>query len=152
MRIVPVLALAAAVFVRPASHDAPTQPIRDLIAAGHGAPTVLCALASRSVANGIWGGGWANAPDTPLGSANLPQGRRRDDAPLSDRDRAFLLDSLVSRDDCVRQLDVLLLASYGGDDIAGDLASRLTASDSSVRSVAALGLGLVGAEHSVVPC
>ena len=128
----------------------PASGVREVIAAGHGAPAVLCSLAANSVGNGGWG--WADAPVTPLPRTELDELRHRGGEALSAGDLAFLLDSLSSTDACVRQLDVLLLVREGEDaQVAPGLIERLGSPDSSLRSVAAFGLGMVGSETAVDP-
>src|SRR2546423_11063034 len=112
-----------------------------LLTAAHGAPPVICALAARSVGNG-WGG-WDDVPYTPL--AALPTPLRysdRDWRTFSNEDVQRLLGRLSSDDACVRELSARLIGTQKAKVVGGALISRLGSSDNSLRSVAALGLGI----------
>ena len=127
-----------------------------LLAAAHGAPPIICSLAAQAVRDNGWGN-WSDAPSTPLPHTALPDQRSyrrnrddddRDRAPLAPAEMQRLLEALSSDDPCVRELSVRLLAR--GDDslVAPALATRLRTGNAQLREVAALGLGLVGAESA----
>ncbi len=134
---------------RPAGGSAARVDVRDLIAAAHGAPAALCTLAARAVGNYGWGGA-ADAPVTPLPAESWRNRRERRDA-LSTDDVRFLLESLATVDPCVRELAVRLVAQEENDAVTIGLLQRLTAPDSSLRTVAALGLGLAEPKRAVEP-
>src|SRR6185503_7309852 len=125
--------------------ESPSREIRDLIGAARGAPIILCEFAARAVYGG-WG--WSDAPASPLGA----RGRRRGEhAVRSPEDVRFLLESLDTPDPCVRELAVRLVARVDRDEVGAGLVDRLDAPDSSLRVVAALGLGIRGEKRAVEP-
>lgn len=142
----------AAVAVRPAAAAAlaPQGPldVGSLLAAAHGAPPMICALALHAVGNGRWGR-WADAPATPLGAVGVDDNRDERERQLSAADEDRLLTGLASDDACVRELSVRLLGDHGNTRIANALITRLTSSDASLRTIAAAGLGLVSLETGV---
>jgi hypothetical protein len=114
--------------------DAAPVDVGELLAAAHGAPPIICALAARSVQNG-WGEGGA-APVTPLPMVEIGRdgdGRWR---PFSTADEDRLLAGLASDDACVRELSVRLLGGQGTPRVAGALVTRLGSPDTSLRAVA----------------
>ena len=70
---------------------------------------------------------------------------------MSADDVRFLLESLSTRDACVREIAVRLLGTQGGDEVGPGLLQRLASPDSAMRSVAALGLGLAETPSAVDP-
>lgn len=127
---------------------APALDVAALLAAAHGAPPVICALAAHAVRNSGWGY-WTDAPSTPLAKAGAEYERdhERDQLPPADEDR--LLAGLASDDACVRELSVRLLGGQTGDRVANALATRLASPDASLRAIAAFGLGLSEAHTAV---
>jgi HEAT repeat protein len=123
--------------------------VATLLAAAHGAPPMICALAARSVLNGGWGR-WADAPVTPLG-ARMRDVRGGDDwrEELSTGDQDRLLAALGSDDACVRELSVRMLGDQRSERVADGLVTRLGAGDASLREVAAFGLGLMRPQRAV---
>src|SRR5205085_427831 len=61
----------------------------------------------------------------------------------------FLLASLDTPDPCVRELAVRLVAEDDRQEVENGLVRRLAAPDSSLRMVAALGLGIGAPQHAV---
>jgi len=126
-----------------------------LLAAAHGAPPVICALAAQAVRNYGWND-WSDAPSTPLPRTILPDAhsRRRnrfddnDEKTLSAADVQRLFEGLASDDACVRELSVRLVARAEDSVVAPGLITRLKTGNPALREVAALGLGLVGAEDA----
>jgi HEAT repeat protein len=126
-----------------------------LLAAAHGAPPVVCALAARSVNNGGWGR-WADAPATPLVPVEFADDRDEGTRELSVSDQDLLLAGLASDDACVRELSVRVLGrqreeKQSGARIASALESRLGSTDPSLRAIAAFGLGLLEPQSAVDP-
>jgi HEAT repeat protein len=62
-----------------------------------------------------------------------------------------LLAGLSSDDGCVRELSVRLIGTQKAELVGGELVTRLGSTDPALRSVAALGLGLVEAQNGVDP-
>ena len=136
-------------FVRPADGF----DVGALLTAAHGAPPIICALAAQAVRNNGWGG-WSDAPSTPLPRTILPDARSRrrshdedgEDKALSTADVQRLFEGLASDDACVRELSVRLVARAEDSLVVPGLTTRLKTGAAQLREVAALGLGLVGAE------
>ncbi len=111
--------------------SAAADNIRELIAAAQGTPPEVCGLAAKAVENG-----WDNASDapvTPLAAHRLPRrsrGHRRYD--MTADDVRFLLESLSTRDACVRELAIRLLGTQGGDEVGPGLLQRLGSPDSTI--------------------
>jgi len=149
MKTLAMLVLALVLNATPAAGAAAASgsvnhEIRELIESARNAPAPLCACAARAVQN-HWG--WTDAPASPLGR---PVGERaRNRHALSYEDVGFLLASLDTPDPCVRELAVRLVAEDDREEVENGLVRRLEAPDSSLRMVAALGLG-IGAPHGAV--
>src|SRR6188472_871110 len=130
---------------------APAIDVAALLAAAHGAPPLICGLAAQSLGNGNWGWG-SDIPAPPLGAAARTEsgdrGRMRD---LSDADVARALDALSSDDACVREVSVRLVGHQDDNRVAAPLIAKLSASDASLRAVAAIGLGLSEPPQAVDP-
>ena len=142
---------------RPETFVAPADgfDVAALLNAAHGAPPIICALAAQAVRNYGWSD-WSDAPSTPLPRTILPdaRSRRRDRhedgnrSALSAADVQRLLEGLASDDACVRELSVRLVGRADDSVVAPGLMTRLKTGSPSLREVAALGLGLVGAESA----
>jgi HEAT repeat protein len=130
--------------------------ITALLTAAHGAPPLICALASQAVRGYGWGD-WNDAPATPLSSVGSIRTRDINESKLSTDDIDKLLTGLASDDACVRELSVRLLA--GGrnegtatkETIANALIARLRSQEVPIREVATFGLGLVGPISALDP-
>jgi len=120
-----------------------------LLTAAKGAPPMICSLAANSIRN--WGWGEWDAPATPLSFARATTPDDFESAPLSASDIQQLLAGLAAEDPCVRELSVRLIGTQKAETVGGELVTRLGASDAGLRSVAALGLGLVEAQNGVDP-
>src|SRR5712671_2015933 len=122
-----------------------------LLTAARGAPPMICALASRAVTGYGWGG-WSDAPSTPLSSI-VPTTRDEFDSrqPFPTADVQALLAGLSSDDACVREMSVRLIGTQKAEAVGAELVTRLGSTDPNLRSVAALGLGLVEAQNGVDP-
>src|SRR5512132_3222775 len=121
-----------------------------LLTAARGAPPMICALASRSVRGYGWGD-WNDAPSTPLSSVVSMTSDDYDTRQLPAADVQRLLTGLASDDACVREMSVRLIGTQRAEDVGSELVTRLAAADPGLRSVAALGLGLVDAKNGVDP-
>ena len=130
----------------------PAVELTALLNAARGASAPLCALAARAVGSGDWWGQPNDAPRTPLGHVALATRTDggMDDTPRSrwtDSEQTLLLDNMNTPDLCVRELAVRLLTTRGGRDAssktAGQILVKAEAQDSSVREVAAFGLGML---------
>ena len=95
-----------AISLSSASEPRAALDVRELLAAAHGAPPAICALAVHAVGNY----GWSDAPATPLGTARLLRSHRGRRQAASIEDIRFLLDNLSSGDPCVRELAVRLVS------------------------------------------
>src|SRR6476646_1593617 len=121
---------------------APAIDVAALLTAAHGAPPLICGLAAQSLGNGNWGWG-SDIPAPPLGAAGRQEsGDRRRMQDLSDADVTRALDALASDDACVREVSVRLVGHQDDKRVAAPLIAKLSASDASLRAVAAIGLGL----------
>jgi HEAT repeat protein len=127
---------------------APSAPldIDALLTAAHGAPKVICALASHALRDRGWWNGWAeDAPVTPLEPAPVDHirefGARSSELAAADEDK--LLSGLASDDACVQELSVRLLGGQQGVRVAQELVNRLHSAAAGLRQIAAFGLGLV---------
>jgi HEAT repeat protein len=129
----------------PLADETSSSDIRDLIGAARGAPAILCEFAARAIYGG-WG--WGDAPATPLGA---PGRWRREQSVRTPEDVRFLLESLDTPDPCVRELAVRLVARVDRPEVGAGLIDRLDARDSSLRVVAALGLGIRAEKRAVEP-
>jgi hypothetical protein len=123
-----------------------------LLAAAHGAPPVICSLASRAISGYGWGNA-TDAPATPLRATGFDLTNDGDfgRAPLPAADVQRLLAGLSSDDACVREMSVRLLGTQKAEVVGNDLITRLASPEASLRSIAALGLGLVQATAGVDP-
>ncbi len=150
LRVIAVIGAAALLSTSAAKHesnagapnvDAAPIDVTALLAAAHGAPPMICALAAQSVRN-MGGYGGHDAPAPPLGRPLNDNSAGSFDA-LPARAVGELLDSLSSADACVRELAVRVIGRQDSAVVAAPLVAKLGASDEKLRSVAALGLGLV---------
>src|SRR5678816_1571144 len=109
--------------VAPATRDSrpATVDVRELIAAAHGAPPVVCALAAQAVDG--WGS-WNDAPVTPLPRPGRRESRHER---LATDDVQFLLSNLGAGDACVSELAVRLLASDESEAVTDGLVRNLAA-------------------------
>lgn len=139
------LALATVVLPTPTGVLDAASDIRALVAAARGASPAICSLAARSVWNGGWG---SDAPATPLPRMEWRRDRRE---ALSSETVKFLLENLAVDDPCVREVAVRLVAEGEDAAVTPGLVQRLGAPDSSLRVVAALGLGLSEPKSAVDP-
>ena len=121
-----------------------------LLTASRGAPPMICALASKAVRGYGWGG-WGDAPSTPLSSVVSLTKDDFDSDQLPAADVQRLLAGLASDDACVREMSVRLIGTQKGEAVGAELVTRLTAADPNLRSVAALGLGLVEPGNALDP-
>jgi HEAT repeat protein len=121
-----------------------------LLGAARGAPPMICALASRAVRGYGWGGG-SDAPATPLASVVTLMRDDFNDDRLTTADVQQLLAGLASDDACVREMAVRLIGTQRGEAVGAELVSRLSATDPNLRTVAALGLGLVEPQNALDP-
>ncbi len=131
---------------------APAVELTALLNAARGAPAPLCALAARAVGSLDWWGQPNDAPRTPLGRVALVTSTDggMDEAPRTRwtvSEQTLLLDNMNTPDLCVRELAVRLLTTRGGRDASSTATSQIVAKteaqDSSVREVAAFGLGML---------
>jgi HEAT repeat protein len=128
--------------------------ITALLTAAHGAPPMICALASQSVRGYGWGD-WNDAPVTPLSSVGSIRARDVGDTRLTTADIEKLLTGLASDDACVRELSVRLLggqrneATETKETIANALVARLRSPDVPMREVATFGLGIVAPASAI---
>ena len=128
-------------------HQGAPIDVAALLTAARGAPPAICLLASQAVRGWGWGGG-SDAPSTPLSPAAVPTSSddyESDAMPAADIQR--LLAGLSSDDACVRELSVRLIGTQKAELVGGELVTRLGSSDAGLRSVAALGLGLLSLIH-----
>jgi len=111
---------------------------------------IICSLASRAIRGYGWGDR-SDAPSTPLGSfvSTTSYNFERDQFPTEDVQR--LLVGLSSDDGCVREMSVRLIGTQKPEGVASELITRLASPDQSLRSIAALGLGLVEAPTAIDP-
>jgi len=129
--------------------DRETIDIAALLTAARGAPPLICSLASQSVRNGGWG--WNDAPVTPLGKTYLMRDDDGNSRTISQADVQLLFAALASDDACVRELGVRLIGRSGNATITSGLIERLSASSSSLREIAALGLGMGEPKEAIDP-
>jgi hypothetical protein len=120
-----------------------------LLTAAKGAPPMICSLAANSIRN--WGWGDWDAPATPLSFAKASTPNDFESQQLSASDIQLLFAGLAAEDPCVRELSVRLIGTQKAETVGGELVTRLGSSDAGLRSVAALGLGLVEAQNGVEP-
>ncbi|MDB4893405.1 MAG: domain containing protein [Gemmatimonadetes bacterium] len=130
--------------------------ITALLTAAHGAPPLICALASQAVRGYGWGD-WNDAPASPLSGVAPVRSRDINESRLSTEDMDKLLTALASDDACVRELSVRLLAGTRNDGstnremIANALVTRLRSPDVPMREVATFALGLIGPISALDP-
>ncbi|MBP9898986.1 MAG: HEAT repeat domain-containing protein [Gemmatimonadales bacterium] len=122
--------------------------ITTLMAETRGAPPTLCLLAAGAIGNGGWWGGM-HAPVSPLVEGDSYSIRTGRNTPLSVGDRTLLLNSVVLPDNCTREIAVRLLGRDGSDATVAGLTQHAASRDTSLRSVAAYGLGLIERATSV---
>jgi HEAT repeat protein len=147
-----VIACARGVTAEAADAPSFVSDLRALLSAARGAPHAVCSLASEAIAQRGWNDGSRGAPRMPLARVALFERNVEEDAPrraLPDADVALLLENLSVPDLCVRELSVRVLARDRGEGAARGLAIRLTDTVTSVREVAALGLGLLNTQRAV---
>ncbi len=165
-RVIGVVAAAMLVSMNGAgaatgSHEAGAKraapiDIAALLMAAHGAPPMICALASQAVRGYGWGD-WNDAPATPLSSVAPIRNRDVNDNTLSTEDMDRLLTGLASDDACVREISVRLLggqrneSSVTKERIARALVSRLGSQDASMREVTTFGLGILAPVSALDP-
>jgi HEAT repeat protein len=140
--------LAGALTLGALQSPAPASDIAALLAETRGAPPTLCLLAAGAIGNGGWWSGMT-APVSPLANADeemLRIGRR---TPLTAGDRSLVLEALVLPDHCTREVAVRLLGRDGSDATLAGLTQHATSRDSTLRGVAAYGLGLIEHVNSV---
>lgn len=129
----------------PPSDSGTTAPlptdVAALMAAAHGTPSLMCALAARTISNG-WESG-THVPAPPLGREAFAQydGSRTDR--LSSDDVLRLFGALEAKDPCVREFAVRIISQQDSARVAPGLIERLSAADPATRAVAAMGLGLL---------
>ena len=124
--------------------------VATLLTAAHGAPPVICSMASQALWNGNFGGG-ADAPVTPLARVALRRGDGHGFA-LTDGEIRQLLEALSSDDACVRELSIRLLGhEEHSATVREGLLSRLRESNPRLREIAALGLGMIEGREVVQP-
>jgi HEAT repeat protein len=130
--------------------------ITALLTAAHGAPPLICALASQAVRGYGWGD-WNDAPVTPLSGVGPARARNMSESRLAAEDIDKLLAGLGSDDACVRELAVRLLGGQGSaggvtkESIVSALVSRLGSQEVSMREVATFGLGIVAPASALDP-
>jgi hypothetical protein len=132
------------------SYDREAVDINTLLTAARGAPPMICSLAAQAVRGWGWGD-WSDAPVTPLGKTVTLRDTDSNTRTLSDADVQLLLASLGSDDACVREIGVRIIGRKGNPRIASGLIERLSASSSTLREIAALGLGLAEPREAVDP-
>src|SRR3954469_11054819 len=127
-----------------------------LLTAARGAPPVMCSLASRALRGYGWGNNASDAPSTPLRYAGAPSVEKDDDdndgrdaLPAADIQQLFA--ALGSDDACVREMSIRLIGNERAAAGPGELLKGLSAADAGLRTIAALGLGLVEAPTAVDP-
>src|SRR3954465_8020341 len=127
-----------------------------LLPPARGAPPVICSLASRALRGYGWGNG-SDAPSTPLRYAFAPSVDNDDDddndgrdaLPAADMQQLFA--ALGSDDACVREMSTRLIGNERAAVVSDEPLKRLSAPDAGLRTIAALGLGLVEAPAAVDP-
>ena len=119
----------------------PALDVTALLAAAHGAPPLICALASQSIRG--WWGDQADAPSTPLAGVLPRSNREVRDSALAAGDADKLLAALASNDACVRELSIRVLGEQQSERVTTALIARLSSPDASMREVASYGLGMV---------
>lgn len=130
--------------------------ITALLTAAHGAPPMICALASQAVRGYGWGD-WNDAPVMPLSSVGAARGRDMNERRLSTDDVEKLLTGLASDDACVREISVRLLGGQRNEStvtketIATALVTRLRSPEVAMREVTTFGLGILAPASAIDP-